>query len=865
MRAPILIGFAAGLLFSGVKALCSGALMIDDFSRWPSHTNCLNSWTSGKPSIRRAYRLPSISLTRFHQSDDGSMISIFAAGGTLSFQPKEDSHIYEMFPCQTASSWGYSSVQFTIKGPIGGSLNLKMETQASCSGYSSKSHYYTIKNLIGETQTITVPFTAFGGANGDAVTNLCFEEFSNSTTIWELSKLRFGCGGDSENISSSSESSIETSTSGHTLSASIRPTSDSASTNSNNGSSTTLSTHTSSTWHRTNVTSIAQPTSSSTWHSVNTSTTWPPTNNSSTRSTITSTRISSTPRPSPTGFCGFLVEDFASPDRLKRLEFNALGLHSSGDFESLEVGIPSANRVTITPPLNGFDATFYTGTGCKRLFPENAFDPRGGISLRIKAPEGTHFDVELEFSCNMASGIVRSRSTTELGWTFDGTEQLYTADISQFSHSGAARLNGIRFKGFTSPISLSPIAMYCDYPQEWPPTNTSTTTPPTPSPTKVDGLVLDRFTDPNVNEIRERHGKEDDGMQLTWGVSRVRILSPDPEYAFYSAASSVSDDWDFAKDMYLHIAYSGIPAFSIGLWEDNSMVNDAIFPWPVTWNSLEASRYAINGHIYIPISHFNIELGRVIKVTLHGFYLPTTPVTLSVIEIVPRLPEGVITPPRLKVGRLVFNGPTYSPFCSFGIEEGTPALLRQTLDLLRKENVPVTFFPKGQDLLDPATANVYRDAVAQGHQIGLYSYTGVKLEGLPDYDSIDREIDQNISVLKSVLNVTSKYLRPPGGAHGARMRQRLAMKIQDPIIAMWGIDPQSFPPEKQRQEFIANATTAASAQLIRFRLQDQSSISLLRDFITIVKETATPPRTFMRLDTCMYDPESPVAPPGFDT
>jgi hypothetical protein len=41
----------AGVLTRGVQAACSAALKIDDFSRWSSNTNSLNSWTSGKDSI----------------------------------------------------------------------------------------------------------------------------------------------------------------------------------------------------------------------------------------------------------------------------------------------------------------------------------------------------------------------------------------------------------------------------------------------------------------------------------------------------------------------------------------------------------------------------------------------------------------------------------------------------------------------------------------------------------------------------------------------------------------------------------------------------------------------------------------------
>jgi hypothetical protein len=50
MHTSTLIGLAA-ILARGAFAACSGPLKIDDFSRWSSNTNSLNSWTSGKNQI----------------------------------------------------------------------------------------------------------------------------------------------------------------------------------------------------------------------------------------------------------------------------------------------------------------------------------------------------------------------------------------------------------------------------------------------------------------------------------------------------------------------------------------------------------------------------------------------------------------------------------------------------------------------------------------------------------------------------------------------------------------------------------------------------------------------------------------------
>ena len=57
-------------------------------------------------------------------------------------------------------------------------------------------------------------------------------------------------------------------------------------------------------------------------------------------------------------------------------------------MKSIVVGSPSANRVTLTP--KDTSSYFYSQVGC--IIAKTVY---GGISLRIKAPAGTTFTVEL--------------------------------------------------------------------------------------------------------------------------------------------------------------------------------------------------------------------------------------------------------------------------------------------------------------------------------------------------------------------------------------------------------------------------------------------------------------------------------------
>lgn len=58
MRVTEILAWAASLLAGAreVQAACSGPLVIDNFSKWSSNSNSLNSWTSGK--LCRMHCLP---------------------------------------------------------------------------------------------------------------------------------------------------------------------------------------------------------------------------------------------------------------------------------------------------------------------------------------------------------------------------------------------------------------------------------------------------------------------------------------------------------------------------------------------------------------------------------------------------------------------------------------------------------------------------------------------------------------------------------------------------------------------------------------------------------------------------------------
>ncbi len=794
MRITTLIGLMAGLASQAVNAACSAPLKIDDFSKQTSNTNNLGSWTSGR--FQSTHYMEEWLIS----ADDGSMTSISASGGVLSFQPKAGSYFYETFPCQAASSNGYNSVSFQMKGPAGGSATLEIQTKTSCSATSYTSKYVSITGLTGNTQTITIPLTQFSGANANAVTGFVWAGFSSTTATWQLSNIAFGCGSSAGSSSVATSSSVTRSASSASVSTSATVTS------------------------RSTLTTSASPTASA-------------------------------------GTCTpLLIDDWISQSRLTFLFYNAMGYPTSDDatMTSITVGKPASNRVEFVPKANSY---FYTQFPCV-----NAKNKYTGISLRIKAPRGATLSVQLDSSdnCDPTNPKSTYASSTDLGWTFDGTEKLYTIPFTKFAGLNTEKLTTILFSGFSGTTSFGPMAFYCGATGEYvvPPTSAdpgASATVPAPSNPSATALVIDRFANANTNAMGNWHGG-DEGMTLAYANSKLTITSPDADYSYYTQVSAGCSDFTKYKGSYLHIAYTGTTAFTVAFQQHNSQCNSAVAPFPETWDSAEASRYAKNGHIYIPINHFNINLSRVIGFALKGFH-STESVTLSVIEIVSSVPAGTIIPRKDETGNLVFACKRPNSF-AFAIDDGQPSLAQEVLKIIREENVKVTFFTVGAPLLDASTnlTNVYKEMMAAGHQLALHSFTHPKMEGLPDYAAIDWEYNEDVKAMKSQFNgYTSTYFRPPFGNEGARMRSRLTKAVGNTAsIVNWSVDVEDWlwaetdTPEQQKVAFQRDVDKGGNLVVLHYLYP--STVSYLREFIQIAKATG---KQLMRVDQCMMDPNAP--------
>jgi len=531
----------------------------------------------------------------------------------------------------------------------------------------------------------------------------------------------------------------------------------------------------------------------------------------------------------------------------------------SSDDGTMTSVVVSNNRVTLTPKTNSY---FYSSFGCL-----SATNKYGGISLRIKAAAGTTFNIQMQSSATCSPDVFNGfdRTTTQLGWTFDGTEKLYNIPFSSFTGLDTSKLVTILFIGFNNkPVTFGPMAFYCgntvtEYIPSATPTSTDATSTVPVTTATAGALVIDQFASPDTNALGFYHGGDDPTQYKITG-GKLTVNFQDTDFAFYSQITATCRDMTSFDSSYLHIAYTGSNLFTVALQQHNSGCNENVAPYPETWDDVEAKRYASTTDIYIPMSHFNIVKTRAIGVALKGF-LTSASTVVSRIEIVNTVPStftGSISA-KIPTAPLVFACKRPNSF-AFAIDDGVPELAQQVLEIIRQENIKVTFFTVGQPLLDTSTnlSNVYNEMLSRGHQVALHSFTHPKMESLPTDADIDWEYQQDIAAVQQTLHTTSKYFRPPFGNEGARMRQRLQANIPGAQAINWSVDVEDWlwattnTPEKQLDAF--NRDVSKGGNLVVMHYLYPSTVGYLKQFIQIAKATG---KQLMRVDQCMMDPNAP--------
>jgi hypothetical protein len=244
---------------------------------------------------------------------------------------------------------------------------------------------------------------------------------------------------------------------------------------------------------------------------------------------------------------------------------------------------------------------------------------------------------------------------------------------------------------------------------------------------KRDGFVIDSFQGGPFNDLDGWHGAgEELRIEYAEDGGSVRLFPTNPDHNYHTQVSSSCLDMTGYADMYLHVVFSGSDKFSVSLNQHNEDCNPDRVPYPDTSDSVEASRYTHGKDIYVPLSHFAIDLSRVMSVSFHGFYTEDE-VTLYTVEIVPCVPDDFTVPEKLATGSLLLKCRRPNSF-AFGIDDGDPHLAQEVMRILEEEDILVTFFVVGNGLENQDTnlTEVYKEMLRRGHQVALHSYTHPK-------------------------------------------------------------------------------------------------------------------------------------------
>lgn len=106
------------------------------------------------------------------------------------------------------------------------------------------------------------------------------------------------------------------------------------------------------------------------------------------------------------------------------------------------------------------------------------------------------------------------------------------------------------------------------------------------------------------------------------------------------------------------------------------------------------------------------------------------------------------------------------------------------LDELALREVQATFFVVGYRI--PSREAIIRRMAAEGHQIGVHSYSHVPLTGFSQ-EQFDLEVAQTRFMLSAILGDRNFWLRPPYGYVDDTVRQW----AKSPII-LWSVDPEDW-------------------------------------------------------------------------
>jgi len=127
----------------------------------------------------------------------------------------------------------------------------------------------------------------------------------------------------------------------------------------------------------------------------------------------------------------------------------------------------------------------------------------------------------------------------------------------------------------------------------------------------------------------------------------------------------------------------------------------------------------------------------------------------------PSIPAVLARMKNMALTRLGLQPHHMPKVVAFTFDDGPyPLLSPVLLDLLQRHKVKATFFVEGRGVqMQP---ELLRRIVMEGHELGNHSYTHASFQDL-DETGIRREMDQTDLLLRALVGVKTRIMRPPGG------------------------------------------------------------------------------------------------------
>lgn len=109
------------------------------------------------------------------------------------------------------------------------------------------------------------------------------------------------------------------------------------------------------------------------------------------------------------------------------------------------------------------------------------------------------------------------------------------------------------------------------------------------------------------------------------------------------------------------------------------------------------------------------------------------------------------------------NHPTKEIAITFDDSVLIPEQTNQVLDILKKYNIPATFFCIGKNLEEEAQQETLKRMDEEGHLIGNHSYSHSTTFDFYSADRIEKELHQTDYIILNIIGKRPNFFRPPYG------------------------------------------------------------------------------------------------------